>query len=65
MLTASSSGGGHLAAAALGRTAGGALERRTSFRPRTGDNRHYYPRVSVGLIPASCCSLFGGRVHYG
>lgn len=64
MRAALSSCGGRQAAAAPGRKARGAIARRTAFRRRTGGNRHYYPRVSVGLIPASIGDLSGERVRY-
>ena len=59
-----SSRGGRLAAAAPGREARGATARRTVIRRRTGGNRHYYPRVSVGVISASFDDLSGGRVRH-
>ena len=64
MRVPSSLRGRRQAAAAPGRKAGGAIARRATFRRRTGGNRHYYPRVSVGLIPASVGDLSGERVHH-
>jgi hypothetical protein len=55
---------GRQAAAAPGRKAGGAIARRATLRRRTGGNRHYYPRVSVGLIPVTYHDLSGERVRH-
>ena len=59
-----SPGGVRKNVAAPGRKAGGALPSWAQSQRRAGGNRHYYPRVSVGLISPLALYLSDGRVRH-
>jgi hypothetical protein len=56
--------GGHLAAAALGRKAGGAPLRHAPSWRRVGGNSQNYPGVSVTLIQCLKANLSGEHVRH-